>query len=226
MTDIQMESDTLPSPLRTGMDEPMDTDTPSPSGPLNLGGVDLSGFNKKMKEHSDRLRWRDYFGLAGDDAEMFRFLLQQVLQHLTTELAHTDLKDAVIKTMSAADAANTATKLDNEELEQWKIGWWDGIKKNDWRKLIQRRMCISSHSLCCKTIKYRAASLHVASPSEESIESIINVEDQETGMSSGTRFKCLPTFTLPHSHSEVLGTRVSGRRCRRPMAAHSETPPT
>ena len=72
------------------------------------------------------------------DDSLWRDILSDVLVGLTLELASTNMKGSVeILTLKRAD--EIMKSFNEDELEAWKVGVRNGVKKNDWTDLLARR---------------------------------------------------------------------------------------
>ncbi|KAF8240638.1 hypothetical protein L208DRAFT_1384042 [Tricholoma matsutake] len=93
-------------------------------------------FNMKLK--SDRKEWRNIVEKAEVDDSLWRDLLSDILMHLTLELASTNMKGSVIANPALERADDIVKSFNEDELEQWKVGVRNGVKKNDWIDLLAR----------------------------------------------------------------------------------------
>jgi hypothetical protein len=106
--------------------------------------IDLSA---KMKHKSDRKKWQILIKEAEADDSLWWDIHPDVLMYLTQELASTNMKHDVI-TSPNPQSANDITKSFNEdELEKWKVGVLNGVKRNDWIDLLAHRTYISDFQI-------------------------------------------------------------------------------
>ena len=78
---------------------------------------------------------------------MWGDILTDILIHLTLELVSTNMKDNVIANLTLERADDMVKSFNEDELEQWKVGVQNGVKKNDWIDLLVRRMYISDYQI-------------------------------------------------------------------------------
>lgn len=81
------------------------------------------------------------------DDSLWRDLLSDILMHLTLELASTNMKGSVIANPDLERADDIVKSFNEDELEQWKVGVRNGVKKNDWIDLLARRTYISDYQI-------------------------------------------------------------------------------
>ena len=55
------------------------------------------------------------------------------------------MKGSVIANLTLEGAEEMVNGFNEDELEQWRVGVWNGIKSNDWLDLLERRTYISDY---------------------------------------------------------------------------------
>jgi len=90
-----------------------------------------------LSSNMDWMKRTRKWQISTDDS-LWRDILSDVLVGLTLELASTNMKGSVeILTLKRAD--EIMKSFNEDELEAWKVGVRNGVKKNDWTDLLARR---------------------------------------------------------------------------------------
>jgi hypothetical protein len=98
-----------------------------------------------MDSMKNRRNWQIWVDQAEVDNSQWLNLLSDVLVCLTMELASTNMKDSVIANLTHARAEAIVKNFNEDELEGWKVGVRNGVKRNDWIDLLARRTYISDY---------------------------------------------------------------------------------
>ena len=140
-----------------------------------------------LSSNMNKRRWQ----ILVDEAEADNFLwwdiLSDVLYHLTRELASTNMKDSVIANLTLERAGDIVKSLNEDELEQWKVGVWKGVKRNDWNDLLARRTYISDYQIIQSHLIVTTAELKI--PKMSNIAPTFELSHQQE---KGTPIENLP----------------------------------
>ena len=104
----------------------------------------LTALVNNMKLLSES-RWQGEMASNNDSVQWN--LRADVLMHLTSELASTNMKGAVIPSPNFSGALAILKTFTKNELDQWKNGIQNGVENNDWNDLLTHRKYISDHQI-------------------------------------------------------------------------------
>ena len=109
-----------------------------------LPDAQLSRLCFNMHLMSDRKKWPIRVEEAEVDDSLWSDLLSDILIHLPEELI---MKGSPIANLTPKRAEDIVKSFNEDELEQWKVGVRNGVKKNDWIDLLACRMYISDYQI-------------------------------------------------------------------------------
>ncbi|KAF8323573.1 hypothetical protein F5887DRAFT_1208074 [Amanita rubescens] len=105
-----------------------------------LPDIQLATLSSNINRKSDFRMWEfqvDKAETATDDSR-WRSILSDILQVLTLELASTSMKDSVIANLTLQHADDIVKIFTENQLEEWKVGVRNGVKRGDWSDLLAR----------------------------------------------------------------------------------------
>ena len=119
------------------------------------------------------MKWEILINGAEANNNLWPSILSDVLMHLTSELASTDMKNKVIADLTLDRANKIVKSFDEDQLEEWKVGVQNGVKGNNWTNLIERRTYFSDYQiirshLITTTVELRTPNIvPLSSPEQE-----------------------------------------------------------
>jgi len=106
----------------------------------------------------------------------WQMILSDILMHLTSELASTNMKNKVIANLTLHRANKIVESFDEDQLEEWKVGMQDAVKGNDWTNLIEHRTYFSDYQIIRSHLIATTAELRI-----QNIAPPVSSPEQEKG---------------------------------------------
>jgi hypothetical protein len=167
-----------------------------------------------------RKMWQILVKEAEADDSLWWEIHSDVLMYLTEALASTSMKHSVIASPNPECAKDIAKSFNEDELEQWKVGVWNGVDRNDWTDLLVHRTYISDYQIIRSHLIVTTAKLRIPkTPNIASMFELSREQEEGTPIRKITPFSSL---TGPLSHQVLLGMRVPGPSGGSLMDTHPE----
>jgi len=143
----QMAVDPTPPPSTSSKCFPPTPSSVDKRAKILLSEEQLTTLSSKMNRMKHRRNWQIWVEKAEADDSLWWDILSDVLMCLDRELASTNMKDSVFADLTLDDADDILGNFNEDQLEGWKVGVRNGVKKSDWIDLLARRTYISDYQI-------------------------------------------------------------------------------